>query len=120
MKSSTGLDENIAGALCYLLDIVTGILFLILEKDSDFVRFHAMQSVVVFAGLWIVSWFVSGFTLLSAAFMPFIGVFTGVLVVTLLRILTFAIWLLCMFKAYQGEWFKVPIAGDIAEELVKH
>ncbi len=116
MKSSTGLDENVAGALCYLLGIVTGILFLILEKDSDFVRFHAMQSVVVFAGLWLVSRFVG----LFAVFMPFIGVFTGVLAVTLLRILTFAIWLLCMFKAYQGEWFKVPIAGDIAEELVKH
>ncbi len=114
MKSSTGLDENVAGALCYLLGIVSGILFLMLEKDSDFVRFHAMQSVVVFAGLWIVSWFAG-----LSAFMPFIGVFTSVLVVSLLRILTFVIWLLCMFKAYQGEWFKLPIAGDVAEELVR-
>jgi len=107
MKSSTGLDENVAGALCYLLGIVTGILFFILEKDSDFVKFHAMQSIVVFAGLWLVSWFV--------AFIPF----TGVFILPLLRILTFVIWLLCMFKAYQGEWFRVPIAGDIAEELVR-
>ena len=49
-KSSTGLDPNLAAALAYLLGFLTGILFLVIEKDSKFVRFHALQSTMVFLG----------------------------------------------------------------------
>jgi len=110
MKSSTGLDENVAGALCYLFGIVSGILFYILEENSDFVRFHAMQSIIFFAALWLVG--------VSVSIIPFIGLFIDVLVLPLLKILGFVVWLLCMYKAYRGEWFKLPIVGDIAERFV--
>ena len=47
-KSSTGLDENIAGLLCYVLGWISGLVFLLLERDSNFVKFHAVQSIIVF------------------------------------------------------------------------
>ena len=50
-RSSTGLDENVAGFLCYLFGFVTGIVFLVVEKESRFVKFHAMQSTITFLGL---------------------------------------------------------------------
>jgi len=45
-KTALGIDENIEGLLCYVLGFITGILFLVLEKDNKFIRFHAMQSIV--------------------------------------------------------------------------
>jgi uncharacterized membrane protein len=103
-KSTTGLDENLAAMLSYLLGFITGIVFLIIEKDSKFVRFHAMQSTIVFVGIWIMSivmWQV-----------PLIGW----LINLMLMPVTFILWLVLMFKAYQKEKFKLPIVGDIAEE----
>ncbi len=47
-KSSTGLDENVAGLLCYVLGWVSGLVFFLIEKESKFVKYHAMQSIVVF------------------------------------------------------------------------
>lgn len=106
-KSSTGLDPNVAGALAYVLGFITGILFLVIEKDSKFVRFHAMQSTVTFLGIWIVN--------MAIWQMP-LGV--GVLFNMLLVPVTLLLWLFLMFKAYQGERFKLPLAGDIAEKNV--
>lgn len=103
-RSTTGLDENLAATLTYLLGFITGIVFLVIEKDSPFVRFHAMQSTIVFAGLWVVS--------IVMLQMPFIGWLMYVLLVPV----TFILWLVLMFKAYQKEKFKLPIVGDIAEE----
>ena len=50
-KSSTGLDENVAGLLCYVATWITGIIFFVIEKDSKFVKFHAMQSIITFAAI---------------------------------------------------------------------
>ena len=52
---SSGLPENVAGALAYALGPVTGVLFLVLEKKSKFVRFHAMQSLITFGGLFVLN-----------------------------------------------------------------
>ena len=103
-KTASGLDANLAAALSYALGWVSGIVFLLTEHDNAFVRFHAMQSVVVF-GVLSLSWFV----LVS---IPFIG---WVLAIFVLIPASAILWLLLLFKAYQGERFKVPVAGDIAE-----
>src|SRR5699024_9288979 len=63
--SSTNLEENVAGLLCYLATFITGIIFLFIEKKSKFVRFHAMQSIVFFVGIWVVGFVVD--------YVPFIG-----------------------------------------------
>jgi uncharacterized membrane protein len=102
--SSTGLDPNVAGLLCYLLAFVTGIVFLIVEKENRFVRFHAYQSLAVFGVLTLIS--------LVAGFIPVIGTPISFLIGPVWLIL----WVLLMVKAYQGERFKIPVAGDWAEE----
>lgn len=106
-KTSTGLDENIAGLLAYLLSFVTGIIFLIIEKENSFVRFHAFQSVFLFGGLFVIS--------IGLSLVPFIGW----LLSALISPIAFVLWIVCMYKAYQGERFKLPIVGDIAEKQMK-
>ena len=106
-KTASGLDANLTAALSYALGWVSGIVFLLTEHDNAYVRYHAMQSVVVF-GILSVSWFV----LVS---IPFIG---WLLAIFVLIPASAILWLLLLFKAYQGERFKVPVAGDMAEQRI--
>lgn len=95
--TALGIDENIEGVLAYIFGILTGILLLLIEKDNKFVRFHAIQSIIVSILAIVIVPVVS----LILAFIPFIG---WLLIIVLLL----------MFKAYQKEIFKLPIIGDIA------
>ncbi|UCF79869.1 MAG: DUF4870 domain-containing protein [Candidatus Eiseniibacteriota bacterium] len=104
--SSTGLRENSAGLLCYILGWVTGLIFLALERDSKFVKFHAMQSLVVFL-------FLSAVAVLVPV-IPIIGWFVSILAWPV----GFVVWILMMYKAYKGEMYKLPVAGDFAERYV--
>jgi len=103
-KSSTGLEENVAGLLCYLVTWVSGLIFFLIEKDSKFVKFHAMQSIITFGALIIIMWI--------AAVIPFVGW----VISALAGILILVLWIVLMIKAYQGEKFKLPWAGDLAEK----
>lgn len=104
-KSATGLSKNTAGALSYVLGPVTGVVFLVLEKDA-FVRFHAMQSIVVFVTLFILQ-SLFGLTVILAVFIP------------LVSLLGFVLWLLLIYKAWQGEEWEVPVLGKYVRQLVK-
>ncbi len=104
-KAASGLDENLAGALSYALGWITGIGFLLTEPSNKFVRFHALQSVIVFGGLSI-AWFI-------AMSIPVLGWLIAFVVIPPLSAV---LWLLLMFKAYQGERFKLPVVGRMAEE----
>ncbi|QHS22458.1 DUF4870 domain-containing protein [Virgibacillus sp. MSP4-1] len=106
-KSSTGMDLNVAGLLCYLAGIVTGIIFLVIEKESPFVKFHALQSIFTFLGVFVIS------TIL--AFIPIIGWILSLLLYPLVLVL----WIILMVKAYQGKQIKLPIVGDMAEKQAK-
>jgi uncharacterized membrane protein len=103
-KTGSGLEQNLAGALCYVLGWLTGIIFLIIEKDNKFVRFHAVQSIIVFGVISVVQ--------IILWIIPVIGWILG----TLLAVATFILWILLMYKAYQGQIYKLPMAGDIAEK----
>lgn len=105
-KTSMGLEPNLAGLLCYVLGWVTGLIFFILEKENQFVRFHAMQSIVTFGALTVVS--------IILSFIPFIGWILG----WLLSVLGFILWIILMIKAYQGQRYKLPWAGNFAEKQV--
>lgn len=105
-NTALGISENIEGLLTYVLGWLTGIIFLLIEKENKFVRFHAMQSVLTFLGLFVISVF--------AGFVPVIGNIVGLL----LGPLNLILWVLLMYKAYQGEMYKLPIVGDIAEQKV--
>lgn len=104
MAGQTGLSKNTAGALSYVLGPITGIIFLILEKDS-FVRFHAMQSIVTFVGLFVLQW-ILGFTIILLPLVPLVG------------IAGFVLWLVLIYKAWQGKMWEVPFAGKVAKQFL--
>jgi len=104
-KTSTGLEQNVAALLCYVVGFVSGIIFLVIEKDNKVVRFHAMQSTVTFLPLFIGQ--------IVIGYIPIIGMLS-----ILIGLLSLVLWIILMIKAYQGEMFKLPIAGDIAENLL--
>lgn len=105
--STTGLDTNLAAALTYFAGFITGIVFLVIEKNSKFVRFHAMQSTLAFGALCIL-WVVLGA-------LPILG---GLLWLFIVFPLSVVLWLVLMFKAFQGKKFKLPFFGDLAESKI--
>ena len=106
-----GMSQNLAGALCYVLGLITGILFLVLApyNQNKFVRFHAFQS-IFFHAAWIVLWIAET---MMAFVLPW---YLMSLIGMLLALGGLAIWLILMFKAYNNEMFKLPIVGDLAEK----
>ncbi len=119
-KSSTGLDPNIAGFLCYLAGWITGLIFYLTEKESDYVRFHAMQSIVFSVALIVLFIAISILgTILGAV--PVIGAIVGLLLGLasfVVWIGAFVLWIILMVKAYQGERYKLPVLGDMAEKYI--
>jgi uncharacterized membrane protein len=119
-RSSTGLDANIAAALSYLFGLISGVIFFAMETESRFVKFHAMQSMLASVAamiLWIV--FMVVWTVLVR--IPFLGVLAaivGFLGWAVLALGLLAVWLFCMFKAFQGDRFKLPYIGEVAEKQV--
>jgi len=109
-KTSIGLQANIAALLSYALGFISGIIFYLIEKENKFVRFHAMQSIVIFGSLTVIQ--IANRAAL-ALFLPW-GISN--LISTLVGLVGLILWIVLMIKAYQGELFKIPIAGDIAEK----
>ncbi|MGH7198005.1 MAG: DUF4870 domain-containing protein [Candidatus Omnitrophota bacterium] len=103
-KTSSGIQANVAALLSYLLGFITGIIFYLIEKENKFVRFHAMQSIITFGAL-----FVAGVVI---GFLPVIGL----ALLPVLWVLEVVLWIILMIKAYQGELFKLPVIGDMAEK----
>jgi len=106
-KTSTGFDANIAAALSYLVGFVTGIIFLLVEKENKFVRFHAMQSTLLFIGIVAID--------ILLQIVPILGALVVIFVVIPASAV---LWLLLMFKAYQGEEFKLPLVGQMAADRI--
>jgi len=123
-KSSTGLDENIAALLSYIAGWISGLVFFLIEKDSRLVRFHAMQSLllnvlviivgivvwVVTVVLWLVSTQISG--ILSALVSLVATLFWIVFAIAIL-----IAWIMCLIKAFQSQYFKLPVIGNFAEKF---
>ena len=106
-KSGLGIDANLAALLTYVLGFFTGIAFLVLEKENKYVRFHAMQSTLVFASLMVIN-----------VALSVIPVFGALITIFLLGPATVILWLVLMYKAFNNEKFKLPILGDLAEKQV--
>jgi uncharacterized membrane protein len=102
--ATTKGNENLMAAASYLLGFITGIVILLIEKESKFVRFHAMQSTLLFGGVFIAN--------IALGFIPLLGWLVGLV----LSFATFIMWLVCMWKAFQGEMYKVPFVGEMAEK----
>jgi uncharacterized membrane protein len=119
VMAAPGMSDNLAGLLCYLVGIITGILFLVLEpyNKSKFVRFHAFQSIFLFVA-WVGVWIVLG--VFSAIMHVILGFWTVVSLMGLLHTLIglgfFVLWIFLMIKAYQGQKFMLPIIGPLADK----
>lgn len=117
-KTSMGLDANVAALLSYVLTCVTGLVFFLVEKENRFVRFHAMQA-ILFGASWFVVAIVFMFISITLALMD-IGILS--LLFWPIRLLFwlgfFAAWIMLLIKAYQGQMFKLPIIGKMAEGIV--
>ena len=92
------------GAVAYLLGFITGIVLLLVEKKSKFVRFHAMQSTLLFGGIFIAN--------VVLGFVPILGWLVGLL----LSLGSFVLWIVLMWKAFAGETYKLPYVGEMADK----
>ena len=99
-----GVTENLEGLLCYVLVWVTGFVFLLLEQKNAFVRFHALQSLVTFLALFVISAVIG--------VIPVLGILVGLV----LWPLGVVLWVILMVKAYKGERYKLPVIGDFVEQ----
>jgi uncharacterized membrane protein len=114
--ASTGMTNNVAGMLCYLVGWITGLIFLLIEpyKNDKTVRFHAFQSIFFNVGIiavWIAYGILSG--ILGAISHGFSLVITAPLFF-LIWLGSIACWIFLMVKAYNNQMFKVPFVGDLA------
>jgi uncharacterized membrane protein len=114
--ATTGMTNNVAGALCYIVGFITGIVFLVLEpyNKNRFVRFHAFQS-IFFSAACIVFSIIWSTIFVSLLFTPGIGLWGLMSMIYLvIRLAMFGAWLFLMYKAYNNEEYKLPIIGEIA------
>jgi uncharacterized membrane protein len=100
----TKFQKNFSGALCYLLGWFTGLIFLFVEPNNKYIRFHAMQSIIVSVVVMVIFFVLSWLPITT-------WVISGVF-----GLLAFILWIVLMVKAYQGQMFKLPIAGDLADK----
>ncbi len=127
-KTSIGLDANLASMLCYLtmiccgLGIILSLVFFLIEKTNRLLRYHAMQA-LLYGGVWIIVGI--GFKILSVLVDIALGdavgffAFWGLLAVRILvALVLLAFLILAAIKAYQGQYYKLPILGNIAWNIV--
>lgn len=107
MAENSGSNERLMSALSYLLGPITGIVILLVEKKNDFVRFHAMQSTVVFGAILLIN--------IVLGIVPVLGWIIALILSPIIALVTFVLWLLLMWKAFNGEKYKLPYFGDLAE-----
>lgn len=111
MADQLGGEEKMKGALSYFLGPITGIFFILVEKKSSYIRFHAMQSTVVFGAIMLVN--------IVLGIVPILGWIIAIIISPLLVLVSFVLWLVLMWKAYSGEKYKVPYFGNLAEKQLE-
>jgi uncharacterized membrane protein len=115
-SSQSGLAENVAGLLCYVLGWITGLIFFLTDK-RPFVRFHAAQSIVVFGAFMILRIIIGMMFVTSGLTGVATGFSLGIMLSGSVSIVGLVLWILLMVKAYQGERYRLPIAAEFADKL---
>jgi uncharacterized membrane protein len=116
-SSTAGIEENVAAALCYLVGVLTGILFLVLEpyNRNPMIRFHAFQSIFAWIASIVVGMVLSTVSYIFVA-VPFIGWLIYILLWTAFSLGVLVLWVFLMYKAYNKERFVLPLIGEWAEK----
>lgn len=118
--ASSGLQQNVAAALCYLLGIVTGIVFLVLEpyNKDKLIRFHAFQSIFLGVGMFVLA-IVLSIVSVILGFIPFLGVIASIVMLLLTMVLWLGfvgVWIYLMYKSYNNQRVVLPVIGPLAEK----
>ncbi|PKM52531.1 MAG: hypothetical protein CVV02_01915 [Firmicutes bacterium HGW-Firmicutes-7] len=105
-QSSLGMGENIAALLAIIFSPISAIIILVMEKDSKFVKFHAIQSLALAVIIFVAN--------IVLGFIPILGW----IVLLFLNLGVFILWIILLIKSYQGEWFELPLVGKFSMEQV--
>jgi len=119
-STSTGLPSNVAAAIA-CIPLVGGIIFYILEKRDGFVRFYAMQSIILGAA-WLVFYIAALIVHGVFSAIPGIGgilVFFWQIIVALVYIIFLVLWIVAMVKAFTGVRWEIPYIGPIARKQME-
>jgi uncharacterized membrane protein len=115
-KGGSGLPENVAGALSYLLGPLTGIAFFLIDRERAFVRFHAVQSIAV-----TIAWVAIAVALMIVStvigVIPVLGFLVSILLNLGLAVVGFGLWIFLMLQAYRGETWALPVLGPHVRRL---
>jgi len=103
-----GLSENVEGALAYVFGIVSGIFFLIIENNNQFVKFHSLQSIMFFVGIAVFNFIIS-----TIFIVPVFGFFK-IIVCGFVALVSFIVYIILIIMAYCGRTVKIPIIGEWA------
>ena len=113
--TSMGMQANVAAGLSYIVGWITGLIFFLGEKQNQFVRFNAMQSILFSGGLTVL------YIILEILTFAFASANIGVLVLLLgclfwlVGLAAFVVWIILLINAFQGKKLKLPVIGDYAE-----
>ncbi|MGH9315013.1 MAG: DUF4870 domain-containing protein [Vicinamibacterales bacterium] len=112
--TQSGLAPNVLAALAYVAWWVTGLAVLALDRDHPFVRFHAWQSVIGLGALWAlgVAFYFTAFLVLSVSAAGFTAMLWIAVIIWLIGLVA---WIVCLLKAWNGQWWKLPVVGAVAE-----
>lgn len=111
-RSKLNLDVNLAGALCYLFLCLSGFVFFLLETEHRRIRFHALQSLLLFSLLWVLQ-------VMSMMLSVFAGGYEIWMMLNGLVALTqFVLWLVLVIRTFQGHTIVVPVVGQFAAKTV--
>ena len=106
-RSSLNMNENIVALIAYLFGWVSGLIIFLLEKESRFVRFHALQSLTFFGGMSLI--------LGVLGRIPVIGVVIAIVG----AVLSLGFWIIGMINAYRGELYRFPVVGDFVARQIR-
>jgi len=117
IAASAGMTDNMAGALCYLFGLITGILFLVLApyNQNPNIRFNAFQAIFWHVAL-IACWIVLAIVAIALHVIPVLGALFSAVLYLVLGLGGFISWLYLMFKTYNGEKVVLPVVGPLAEK----
>ena len=116
-STTTGLDPRLAAVLAYSAWWISGLVLLVLERDNRFVRFHALQALVGLGGLALLTLLLAVISLLMLT-VSYTAMRAAGYVVEAVAILSVLVWLVCLYKASRGYWWKLPLVGAWVERVV--
>lgn len=114
-SGGSGLAPNVASLLCYVCTFITGIVFLVIEKENRDVRFHAWQAIIFGVATVVVQIALSILGAILGTIASFLGAIFQILS-PIVWLAFFIFWIIAMIKAYQGERYKLPLIGEMAEK----